>query len=86
MANFNPYSDARVIKFSDSVNNPPIVERNAMKSSNGYTYHTVKAGETIQSIAFQYYGDSGYWMRIAEANNIYNPFVELEDDTQIIIP
>lgn len=56
------------------------------KVPSGSFYHTVKSGETIQSIAFKYYGDSGRWGDIADINNIYNPFTELEEDSQILIP
>lgn len=35
--------------------------------------HVVMDGETLQSIAYRYYGDSGYWYVIAEANLIINP-------------
>ena len=40
--------------------------------------HTVMDGETLQSIAYSYYGDSGYWYQIAEANMIINPLSEKE--------
>lgn len=40
--------------------------------------HTVMDGETLQSIAYRYYGDSGYWYQIAEANRIINPFSDDE--------
>ena len=50
--------------------------------------HTVMDGETLQSIAYRYYGDSGYWYQIAEANNIINPFSDSEvfKGRQLIIP
>jgi len=48
--------------------------------------HTVKDGENIQSISYQYYGDSGRWGDIADANAIYNPIVELVPELQLIIP
>lgn len=48
--------------------------------------HTVIEGETIQSIAFQYYGDSGYWMNICDVNSIYDPFEELKPGMELFIP
>lgn len=48
--------------------------------------HTVLEGETIQSIAFQYYGDSGYWMNICDVNSIYDPFEELKPGMELFIP
>ena len=40
--------------------------------------HTVMDGETLQSIAYRYYGDSGFWYQIAEANQIINPISDEE--------
>lgn len=40
--------------------------------------HTVMDGETLQSIAYSYFGDSGYWYQIAEANLIINPLSDKE--------
>lgn len=60
---------------------PPIVPE-----SPNDIQHTVKDGETLQNIAFRYYGDSGKWYIIAEANKILNPFKELEMGTLIRIP
>lgn len=83
MADFNPYSDSVAILFD---NGDIILERQIQKKINNTIVHTVKEGETIQSIAFQYYGDSGYWFYICDINNIFNPFVELEEGMQIYIP
>lgn len=47
--------------------------------------HIVKAGETLQSIAYQYYGNSGYWHRLVAFNHIINPF-KLEPYTKLFIP
>lgn len=34
----------------------------------------VREGERLDWIAYQEYGDPGYWRHIAEANNLANPF------------
>lgn len=83
MADFNPYSDSVAILFD---NGDIILERNSNKRVKNTVAHTVKEGETIQSIAFQYYGDSGYWVYIADINSIFNPFTELEEGMEIYIP
>lgn len=49
-------------------------------------YHTVLSGETIHSIAFRYYGDSGLWYIITDANNIYNPITEIVEGLELLIP
>ena len=50
--------------------------------------HTVMDGETLQSIAYRYYGDSGFWYQIAEANQIVNPISneEFYIGRRLIIP
>jgi hypothetical protein len=37
-------------------------------------YHTVTAGETFESLAYTYFGDSSAWWRIADANPATFPF------------
>ena len=81
----SPYNNAYALKYNDGDYSleakPPIVPE-----SPNYFQHTVKDGETLQNIAFRYYGDSGKWYIIAEANKILNPFKELEMGTLIRIP
>lgn len=79
----SPYSDSFIIKYPDG---DISVERNRSSISLDYVIHTVLEGETIQSIAFQYYGDSGMWGVIADANDILNPFEDLHEDMELIIP
>lgn len=83
MADYNPYSNSIAILFD---NRDVVLERQIQKKVSNTLIHTVKEGETIQSIAFQYYGDSGYWVHICDVNNIFNPFVELEEGMEIYIP
>lgn len=79
----NPYTNSVIIKLNDA---EFIRDRVETTTTNSQRFHTVMEGETIQDIAVRYYGDSGQWFRIADANNIYNPFTELEIDMQLIIP
>ena len=81
----SPYNNAYALKYNDGDYSleakPPVVP----ESSNDIQ-HTVKDGETLQNIAFRYYGDSGKWYLIAEANNILNSFQELEPYQILRIP
>lgn len=81
----SPYDNAYALKYEDGEysleSNPTMVP-----SSSNDIQHTVKDGETLQNIAYRYYGDSGKWYLIAEANQILNPFRELEMGTLIRIP
>lgn len=79
----SPYDDSYVIKFSDG---DISLERNISSISSDYIIHTVLEGETIQNIAFRYYGDSGMWGIIADANDILNPFEDIKADMELIIP
>lgn len=81
----SPYNNAYALKYNDGDYSleakPPIVPE-----SPNDIQHTVKDVETLQNIAFRYYGDSGKWYIIAEANKILNPFKELEMGNLIRIP
>lgn len=81
----SPYNNAYALKYNDGDYSleakPPIVPE-----FPNDIQHTVKDGETLQNIAFRYYGDSGKWYIIAEANKILNPFKELEMGNLIRIP
>lgn len=81
----SPYSDAVLIEYSDgSKSLERVVE--SYNTSGNEPIHTLFDGETLQSIAFANYGDSGLWYKIADANNIINPFEELIPGMQLIIP
>ena len=45
----------------------------AAPSTAGERTHTVKKGETLWTIAQEYYGDSSKWKLIQKANDIKNP-------------
>lgn len=81
----SPYSNGYIIRYEEGdvslESTPP-----AIVLSESDIFHTVVEGETLQSIAFQYYKDSGLWYILAEINIILNPFEELEPGTLIRIP
>ena len=81
----SPYKNAYALNYGDGDYSleAPIP---SVPSSSNDIQHTVKDGETLQNIAFRYYGDSGKWYIIAEANGILNPFKELKSGTLIRIP
>lgn len=81
----SPYNNAYALKYNDGDYSLEAKPQIVPESPNDIQ-HTVKDGETLQNIAFRYYGDSGKWYIIAEANKILNPFKELEMGTLIRIP
>ena len=81
----SPYNlnDSYVVKYKDGESSVERVDKTySLKSSN--RSHTVLEGETLQSISFRYYGDSGRWGDIATFNGIIDPFsLEVGDSLQI---
>lgn len=84
MSTYSPYHTAKVLEFEAGER---LIFANTEKpiSVNPIT-HTVLPGETLQSISYKYYGDSGYWAQILLANDLLNPLAELEAGKQLIIP
>ena len=81
----SPYDSTVLVKYSNGEVSLEPMRPSVFKSSSDIQ-HTVVEGETLQNIAFKYYGDSGLWYLISEANNILNPFEELTDGQIIRIP
>jgi len=50
---------------------------NDIKDDNYFIYKTEK-GDTLESIAYKFTGNSDYYYIIAQINNIYDPFISLE--------
>ena len=79
----SPYHNAILLQFPDGDELLQPIETSFV----GYTtVHTVKPGQTLQNISYAYYGDSGYWDKIALANNILNPFTEVVAGMKLLIP
>lgn len=81
----SPYNSATLIKYNEG---DVSLEGDipSIKQSSTDRQHTLLEGETLQNVAYQYYGDSGLWYIIAEANNILNAFEELEAGRILTIP
>ena len=82
----SPYDSATVITYDEG---DVSLESNSLdiSTTSDDPIHTVLEGQTLQNIAFQYYGDSGLWYLLAQANGISNPFSdELYTGQQLKIP
>lgn len=81
----SPYNKAHIIQYNDGTysleKHQPVVA-----TSKVDTIHILKPDETLHSLAYGIYGDSGKWYILAEANGIGNPFKELKEGMKIIIP
>jgi nucleoid-associated protein YgaU len=51
----------------------------------GLKVHTVTDGDSLQSVAYENYGDATRWRTIAQANGIDNPLA-LRRGTQLSVP
>lgn len=81
----SPYNvqDSYVVKYPDGESSVERIDKTFILKPSNRT-HIVLEGETLQSIAFQYYGDSGRWGDIATFNDIIDPFsLEAGDNLQI---
>ena len=86
MAYYDPYSNSVVFDLGGGDISLERVAKQAGFSTTYTAIHTVKEGETIQGIAYQYYGDSGRWVDIADYNSIYFPFRDLKTGMKLFIP
>ena len=48
-------------------------DTNECYTEDDYITYTVEDGDTLGNIATRYYGNAGYWEKIAEFNNMENP-------------
>ena len=84
LRNNNPYSIGSIFIFPEGdflLDRTPI----SVLKSIGDRYHTVINGNTLSSIAFQYYNNSKYWWTIADANELVDLFT-LVPGTILLIP
>lgn len=81
----SPYNNAYGLQYDDGDVSLERIPYEYIPSDNDL-YHTVIDGETIQSIAYKYYRDSGLWYIIADVNSIYNPISEIVPGLQLLIP
>lgn len=81
----SPYSDSYGLSYDNgdvSLERVPYTHT----SSDNDCIHTVMDGETLQNLAYQYYGDSGLWDIIADANGVINPLTDVTPGLILIIP
>lgn len=86
MATTTPYNvdDTFILKYPDGEYSLERIDKANLLNASDIT-HTVIDGETLQSIAYKYYGDSGRWGDIANINEIVDPF-DITSGMNLIIP
>lgn len=57
-----------------------------LKDTTLYTLHTVKRGDTFDSLALDYYNNPTLYWIICSFNRIQDPFTSLEEGSKIKIP
>jgi len=80
----NPWVIGSITNFDDGTQS---LDRPRLKhvASEKDKYHTVKAWDDLQSVAFMYYGDSKFWFILSDVNELLDPFI-LDIGTTLIIP
>lgn len=79
----SPFDNAKILSYGSEV---LLFADTSDVITLSQVYHTVREGDNLVNIAWQYYQDSGYWGLIARANKIINPFAELKPGDRILIP
>ena len=51
-----------------------------------YSLHKVQDNDTLDSLALEYYNNPTFFWVIADFNEIQNPYIKLEKDSNIKIP
>ncbi len=64
---------------------PPDEQARRNSSPDHAKLHTVRRGDTLQSIAYREYDKASEWRRIADANGIDDP-LRLEPGTRLLVP
>lgn len=57
-----------------------------LKDTTIYTLHTIKRGDTLDSLALEYYNNPTLYWIICSFNRIRDPFIQLEEGQKIKIP
>ena len=57
-----------------------------LNQNASYVLHKVKAHETLDTLALDYYNNPTLFWIIADFNKIQDPYIELEIDSQLKIP
>lgn len=86
---FDRYKNCKIL--TDSTNDEILLSTRDIKEIKLNTddiYHTVKPNEVcrLDIIAYTYYGNPLLWWVLAQANDIYDPFIEPEVGTVIRVP
>lgn len=82
----DPYAKAVLVDLEDGDISLDRIPLDISSMGKPRAIHTILEGETLQNIAFKYYGDSGKWMEIADVNSIYDAFEDLEAGNILYIP
>ena len=80
-----PYEKAYIVDYKDGDVSLESMDQ-YYPSSIMVVSHTVLPDETLHSIAFKYYGDSSYWMYIANFNNLFFPLRDISPGDILQIP
>jgi nucleoid-associated protein YgaU len=73
------------VTFTKSIDYKTKVKESAMSSPDLTHLRTVTAGDTLPLMAYQIYGDSSYYLKVARANGL-SSFMDIKPGDQIYFP
>ena len=65
----DPFDDSYILQYDEGDYSLQRVT-NVWTTSQTSIEYQVKDGDTLQNICHRFYGDSGYWMRLADFNSL----------------
>jgi nucleoid-associated protein YgaU len=82
------YQDAQVITVQAGGQARRVIQVSPQQAPYSFTYrsHMITASDTLQSLAYAYYGDPAQWWQIADANPEQSWFGSIEPGTIIRVP
>lgn len=65
---------------------PYLSQREDFSPETVLEYYTFKEGDTLDGLAYKYYGDASLWWSILDANPVYTSEIEIEYGDVLAIP
>lgn len=82
--NNSRYKDCEILYTKDG--SPYLSQREDFVPESVLEYYTFKEGDTLDGLAYKYYGDASLWWAILDANTYFESEIEIEFGTVLAIP
>lgn len=78
------YKDCDILYTKEGT--PFLSQRGDFSPETVLEYYTFKEGDTLDGLAYKYYGDASLWWSILDANPSFESEIEIEYGTVLTIP